>query len=112
MTPYTEEPNPDPKIALASLKVQFDMWRKVRKNRRDSIPDIMRKRAIALIKTHRKSHIIKACGINSNMLKCWQKELIAADEAATFIPLPVAAPVTAKDREAETPDSMPTLRIV
>ena len=92
MTTQTEESTPvSPLDALAE---KFTQWRAARANRRTAVPTPLRHQAIELLKDYRKSHVIKALGINNNMLKNWQGQHTEPPASDTFVSLNVAMPAT------------------
>ena len=90
-TPKTEEETKA--TPLAELSAQFAHWRATRDSRKSRVPTHLRTQAVRLLKHHKKSHVIKALGINSTMLKSWQpqSETPATPSIAhdAFIPLPI-----------------------
>lgn len=85
MTTISEELTPN--SSLDALATQFSDWRASRANRRTSVPEDLRNQALELLKSYRKSHVIKALGINSNMLKNWQERNVSLLPSNTFISL-------------------------
>jgi hypothetical protein len=57
---------------LHALAAAFSAWRAERPHRSTPVPELLRRKAVALLELCPRSHIIKALGINSAMLKAWQ----------------------------------------
>lgn len=72
---------------LSALTAEFKTWRAQRLSRRTPVPDDLRRKALSLLNLCRRSHIIKALGINSTMLKAWQSQAFAVTEQTEFVPL-------------------------
>lgn len=72
---------------LTALAADLHAWRGQRSSRRTPIPDSLRDRAVALLDRCRRTHIIKALGINSAMLKTWQNQGATAPAHTAFVPL-------------------------
>ena len=79
-----------PKSSLDTLAEQFAQWRNTRSNRRAPTPKHLQQSAITLLRDHRKSHIIKALGINSTIFKTWQASQSEIPVANAFIPVSLA----------------------
>ena len=80
----------NPKSSLDTLAEQFAQWRNTRSNRRQPTPKNLQQSAITLLRDYRKSHIIKALGINSTILKSWQASQSEDSVANAFIPVSLA----------------------
>lgn len=76
---------------LSALRAEFKTWRAQRLSRRTPVPDDLRRKALSLLNLCRRSHIIKALGINSTMLKAWQSQVSAPTGQTEFVPLNVVS---------------------
>lgn len=76
---------------LSALAAEFKAWRTQRPSRRTPIPDALRHEAVSLLDRCRRSHVIKALGINSTTLKAWQSLEVATEEQPLFVPLSIAS---------------------
>ena len=76
---------------LNALVADFHAWRAQRPSRRTPIPDALRSKAVALLDSCRRTHIIKALGINNTMLKSWQNPDVAASSPTAFVPMSLLA---------------------
>ena len=90
MTTQPEESIPG--SPLDTLAEKFSQWRASRASRRTAVPTSLRQQAIELLKDYRKSHVIKALGINNTMLKNWQEQKAESSASGTFVSLNVATP--------------------
>ena len=72
---------------LNALTAEFKTWRARRLSRCTPVPDNLRRKALRLLGRCRRSHIIKALGINSATLKAWQRQDVALAGQAEFVPL-------------------------
>jgi len=73
--------SPRPGSALAETRREFARWRADRGRRRKT-PDVLRRRAIALLEHHCAFHVCRALGINATALTRWAAEARVGDSAA------------------------------
>ena len=85
-----------PQSDLEHCAEQFAQWRAERAHRREAVPETLRQQAVALLAHHRQTHILKALGINSNMLRRWRDAALEATvPSSAFIELTTDEPVRA-----------------
>ena len=86
-----------PQSDLEHCAEQFAQWRAERAHRREAVPETLRKQTVALLAHHRQTHILKALGINSNMLRRWRDESLeeTLPPSSGFIELTGDEPVRA-----------------
>ena len=78
----------DTELTLASVAQAFDDWRASRKSARAQTPKDLRQQAIALLESHRISHVIDALRLNSATLKSWKLKLEGSPDSPLFVALP------------------------
>jgi len=59
---------------IEDAKNQFTEWRLQRKNKREPIPDTLKKMAVLLCRDFPCSKVAKILGLNASVLKTWQAE--------------------------------------
>ena len=62
--------NPSP--SLSEVAAELNAWRN--QGRQGAIPDHIREQAVALLATHKVSHVIDALGINHRMMRQWREQ--------------------------------------
>lgn len=81
-------------LSLSELQSEFTRWRTHRQPRH--IPQPLREQAVGLLREHKPGEVVKALGINHQMLNQWKgsvasKARASARSGAVFLPLPSAA---------------------
>jgi hypothetical protein len=66
--------------ALTAVREEFAEWRRAKKGR--TVPDSLWLKAIALLETHKQSHVCELLGVNSNRLAMKRFELTGVEPAA------------------------------
>ena len=95
----------NPASPLDKCADKFTQWRATRENRRTPVPASLRQQALDLLNDYRKSHVIKALGINNTMLKNWQGKETDSPPATPFIPLKTETTETASPLALTLSDS-------
>jgi hypothetical protein len=87
-----------PIISLSELKKEWTQWRTNGRSRHT--PPHLKEQALAQLKTHKISAVVKMLGINTAMLKRWKQEIDCQPDPLTssFVTLPAISPETAEKK--------------
>jgi hypothetical protein len=93
----------DPKLTLSELKQEWTEWRTNGRSRQT--PLHLKEQALAQLKIHKASVVVKTLGLNSTMLKRWKQEKGAnsTDLSTSFITLPAITPNIAESSQLTFP---------